>query len=375
MYVKPFKVEEWINAHERTAKYNISSTGVVNLTLDGLLELTGTDREAFLEELCSRRLSYGHIGGSPELLQGICGLYRTLRPVDVVPTHGAAGANHHVFYTLIEPGDRVVSIVPTYQQLYSIPEGYGADVKWLKLRKEDSFQPDLDELERLAAPGTKMICIINPNNPCGSVISNEALRRVVDIARAAGAWLLCDESYRHLTQNGEWIDSVADLYEKGISTSSTSKVFSMPGLRMGWIACRDHNFVASCLSHRDYNLVSCGNLDDTIAALALKHAGTLIERGQNVIRNNLQVVEDWVQSEPHISWVKPQGGSITLLYYDFDMNSYDFCQKLFDRTGVFVSPGDCFEMPGSFRLGYAGNTAEYLKAGLDGISRFMKTLE
>ena len=57
MYVKPFKVEEWINAHERTAKYNISSTGVVNLTLDGLLELTGTDREAFLEELCSRRLS------------------------------------------------------------------------------------------------------------------------------------------------------------------------------------------------------------------------------------------------------------------------------------------------------------------------------
>lgn len=113
MYIKPFKVEEWINAHEQTAKYNISSTGVINLTLDGLLELTGTDREAFLEELCSRRLSYGHIGGSPELLQGVCGLYRTLKPADVVPTHGAAGANHHVFYTLIEPGDRVVSIVPT----------------------------------------------------------------------------------------------------------------------------------------------------------------------------------------------------------------------------------------------------------------------
>ncbi|MGN0837760.1 MAG: aminotransferase [Pyramidobacter sp.] len=375
MHIAPFKVEEWINAHETTAKYNISSTSVQNLTLDGLLELTGTDRKSFLDSLCSRRLSYGDIGGSPELLKGICTLYKTLRPEDIVPTHGAAGANHHVFYTLTEPGDRVVSIVPTYQQLYSIPEGYGADVKWLMLRREDAFQPDLKKLEELAVPGTKMICIINPNNPAGSVISNEALREIVRIARNAGAWLLCDESYRHLTQNGEWIDSVADLYEKGIATSSTSKVFSMPGLRIGWIACRDRNFITSCLSHRDYNLISCGGLDDTIAALALNHSDKLIERGRRIIRTNLEIVDSWVKSEPHVSYVRPQGGSTTLIYYDFPMNSYDFCQQLFDRTGVFVSPGDCFEMPGCFRLGYASNPPEILKAGLEGVSQFMKTLE
>ena len=106
-------------------------------------------------------------------------------------------------------------------------------MRLLHLRQENDYLPDLDELRRLVASGAKMICINNPNNPTGALMSTELLREIVEIARGAGAYVLCDEVYRHLTQTDDWCESIADLYEKGISVSSMSKVFSLAGLRLG----------------------------------------------------------------------------------------------------------------------------------------------
>jgi len=190
MKIKPFAVEEWMNAYEEGAKYNIAETCVDSVSLDELFALTGQDIGAFLGNFSARRLTYGAIEGAPAFKQGICKLYRTISPEHIVPTHGAAGANHHVFYSLIEPGDRVVSIMPTYQQLYSIPESFGADVQILHLHRENNYLPDLDELRRIVTPGTKMICINNPNNPTGALMSTELLQEIVKIARSAGAYMV-----------------------------------------------------------------------------------------------------------------------------------------------------------------------------------------
>ena len=212
MQIKPFAVEEWMNEYETSARYNIAETCVDSVSADELFALCGEDRDAFLSAFCARRLTYGDIEGAPAFREGIAGLYRTIRPEEVVTTHGAAGANHHVFYSLVEPGDRVISVMPTYQQLYSIPDSFGAEVVTLPLKPEDGFLPDLQALERLAVPGTKLICINNPNNPTGALMDGETLRQIAEIARSAGAWLLCDELYRHLTGENGWSESVADLY-------------------------------------------------------------------------------------------------------------------------------------------------------------------
>lgn len=271
MKIKPFAVEEWMNEYEDGARFNIAETCVDSVSLDELFQLTGQDKKAFLNEFSARRLTYGAIWGAPAFKEGICELYKTISPEHVVTTHGAAGANHHVFYSLVEPGERVVSIMPTYQQLYSIPESYGADVQLLHLRQENDYLPDLDELRRLVTPGTKMICINNPNNPTGALMSTELLREIVEIAKRVGAWVMCDEVYRHLTQTDQWCESIADLYDKGISVSSMSKVFSLAGLRLGWIATHDMEAIKTMLSHRDYNLVSCGMFDEAVAGLSLIH--------------------------------------------------------------------------------------------------------
>lgn len=374
MKIKPFAVEEWMNAWEVGAKYNIAETCVDSISMNDLFELTGEDKTEFLNRLCARRLSYGDIEGLPEFRKGVCGLYKTLNIENIVPTHGASGANHHVFYSLISPGDRVVSIMPTYQQLYSIPESYGADVQILHLSKENNYLPDLEKLRRLVTPETKMICINNPNNPTGALMSEQLLREIVEIARSADAWILCDEVYRHLSQEDGWCPSIVDLYEKGISVSSMSKVFSLAGLRLGWIATHDMSVVKSCLSHRDYNLVSCGVFDEMLAAAALKHSDKLLERSRKIVRENLQILDDWVGSEPHVSYVKPQAGTTALVYYDLDIPSYEFCEEMYKKTGAFVTPGDCFEVPHSMRIGYAYGKQDLID-GLKAISEYiaMKT--
>lgn len=374
MKIKPFAVEEWMNAWEVGAKYNIAETCVDSISMNELFELTGEDKTEFLNRLCARRLSYGDIEGLPEFRKGVCGLYKTLNIENIVPTHGASGANHHVFYSLISPGDRVVSIMPTYQQLYSIPESYGADVQILHLSKENNYLPDLEKLRRLVTPETKMICINNPNNPTGALMSEQSLREIVEIARSADAWILCDEVYRHLSQEDGWCPSIVDLYEKGISVSSMSKVFSLAGLRLGWIATHDMSVVKSCLSHRDYNLVSCGVFDEMLAAAALKHRDKLLERSRKIVRENLQILDDWVSSEPHVSYVKPKAGTTALVYYDLDISSYEFCEEMYKKTGAFVTPGDCFEVPHSMRIGYAYGKQDLID-GLKAISEYiaMKT--
>lgn len=374
MKIKPFAVEEWMNEYEVGAKYNIAETCVDSVSLDELFELTGEDKEAFLREFCARRLTYGDIYSRPDFLDGICGLYKTVKPENIITTHGAAGANHHVFCSLVSEGDRVISIMPTYQQLYSIPESIGADLAVMHLKQENGYLVDLDELRALVTPDTKMICINNPNNPTGALMGKELLEEIVKIARSVDAYLLCDEVYRHLTQEDVWSESVADLYEKGISVSSMSKVFSLAGLRLGWIATHDAAALKAFLSHRDYNLISCGLFDDAVAALALSHRDVMLKRNQAIVRENLAILDAWVAEHKHFYYTKPKAGTTALVYYDYDIPSYEFCKEMYHKTGAFVTPGDCFEQPHSMRIGYACDQ-QTLKDGLAAIAAFADTLE
>ena len=373
MKIKPFAVEEWMNEYEVGAKYNIAETCVDSVSLDELFELTGEDKEAFLREFCARRLTYGDIYSRPDFLDGICGLYKTVKPENIITTHGAAGANHHVFCSLISEGDRVISIMPTYQQLYSIPESIGADLAVMHLKQENGYLVDLDELRALVTPDTKMICINNPNNPTGALMSREQLEEIVEIARGVGAYILCDEVYRHLTQEDSWSESIADLYEKGISVSSMSKVFSLAGLRMGWIATHDEAALCAFLSHRDYNLISCGMFDDAVASIALRHSDVMLRRNQTIVRENLAILDAWVAAHEHFYYTKPKAGTTALVYYDFDVPSYDFCKRMYRETGAFVTPGDCFKQPHSMRIGYACDK-QTLTEGLAALAAFGEML-
>jgi len=267
----------------------------------------------------------------------------------------------------------VVCVQPTYQQLFSVPASFGAEVVPLPLRPEHGWLPDLQELRSLLRAPTAMVVINNPNNPSGALMDAEALAELVDVVRASGAWLLADEVYRGLEHDGVRVPSVVDLYERGISTGSMSKVYSLAGLRVGWVAGPDE-VIEACVEHRDYTTISVGQLDERLATIALRALDKLLARNLAIVRENAALVDRWVRSEVRLSYVPPRAGTTVFVRYDYDLPSTELCQRLFDTTGAFVVPGAAFDWEGWLRLGYAFD-AERLADGLDAISQFFRTLE
>ncbi|MGQ0565364.1 MAG: aminotransferase class I/II-fold pyridoxal phosphate-dependent enzyme [Gemmobacter sp.] len=360
MRIEPFGVEQWMNAHETQCALNLAETCVHSLSIAELLALAGKN-ERDLSAVLPMRMTYGDIEGSPRLRTAIAALYAGQVPDNVVVTHGTIGANALVHAALVERGDRVVSIVPTYQRHTAIPASLGAEVVELRLRAEDGFLPDLGVLAQMAK-GARLIALTNPNNPTGALMGRGMLERVVEIARAAGAWVLCDEVYRGTEQEGDAVTpSITDLYERGISTAGMSKAFSLAGLRLGWV-CGPREVIDAVNLHRDYTTISVGMLDDHFATMALEAAPQVLARSRGIVRRNLAILDDWVQATPGVRHVRPRAGTTSMLAYGREMGSRAFCQRLLADTGVLFVPGEVFGMEGYVRVGYACET-DVLAAG------------
>ncbi|GAB2873832.1 aminotransferase [Paraburkholderia jirisanensis] len=370
MKIREFAVERWMDLYENRCELNLAETCVESLTVGELLRIAGKE-DAILAEILPMKLTYGAIDGTERLRTNVASLYDHQQASNVLITHGAIGANALVYETLVEPGDHVISVLPTYQQHYSIPESYGAQVGILQLREENGFLPDLDELRRMVTPRTRLIALNNPNNPTGSLMDQPFLEEIVRIARACGAYVLCDEVYRGADQHGSgFTASIADLYEKGISTGSMSKTWSLAGLRIGWLAA-PLELVARVRTHRDYNTISVGMLNDLLASLALENRTALLARNHDILRTNLALLDAWIAQEPAVSYVKPRSGTTALVRFDVGMNSRDLCVALVERTGVMFVPGSAFDIEGYVRIGFANNR-QVLEKGLARVSGFLK---
>ena len=373
MRIEDFAVEIWMNRWETRCRYNLAETCVDSITVGELLAMAGRTPADLAAELEPMRLGYGAIEGSERLRRAIAALYDTVTPDRVLVTHGAVGANHLVYESLVEAGDVVVAVTPTYQQHTAIPASLGAEVRRVALREAEGWRLDLDELAA-AASGAKLIAITNPNNPTGALLEAAAIDAIAVIAGQAGAWILADEVYRGLDQDGDGTSpSFADRYPRTIAVGSMSKAFSLAGLRLGWIAAPP-DVIDQVSRHRDYSVISVGMVDDLLAAIALEHVDAMLARNRAIVRGNLAMLDAWIAEEPRVSYGRPASGTTALLRIDAPMSSEAFCQGLLDDEGVLFVPGAAFDIEGTVRIGYA-NEPGVLAAGLERTSAFLERLD
>lgn len=367
MKIEPFGVEQWMNAWETKCELNLAETCVASLTLAELMQMAGTTQQ-MPSDLGALHMTYGEIRGSTRLRGLVAGMFADQNPDNVLITHGTIGANHMVYQALVEEGDHVVAVTPTYQQHTAIPRSLGADVTEIALSATRNWMPDWDAVAAAVTPSTKVIALTNPNNPTGALIERDGLARVAQIAREVGAWVLCDEVYRG-TEQGDPVPSIVDVYDQGISTGSTSKAFSLAGLRLGWIV-GPHDLLDACEIHRDYTTISVGIVDDYFAAMALEAKDVLLARSRAITRRNLAVLADWVAGEAKASFVAPRAGTTAFVALDVALSSYDQCVALLKDTGVMFTPGSALGVEGYVRVGFAC-APEVLKEGLVRVSQWL----
>ena len=178
MKLDEFVLENWLNpaANSEKNKVYLGGSCVLPMTVEELFELTGESMDDFFEELKKMNLGYGFFAGTPRLREAVSKLYKTVTPEDVVLVHGGTGANNTVVYTLIEPSDNVISIMPNYQQYYSIPKSIGAEVREIDLKPEAGYRLDIDEVRKAVDSNTKAIMFTNPNNPTGALLNLDEMQ-------------------------------------------------------------------------------------------------------------------------------------------------------------------------------------------------------
>ena len=321
MKIEPFALERWMTAHELSASYDIAESGILPLSTNDLLAFEEPEeRRAILEGLLESPLGYSEASGSLELRTTLAGTYRECGPENILVTTGAIEANFLLFNVLLDPGDHVVAVNPAYQQLNSVPRAVGAEVALWRIGPQ-SYRYDLDELERLMTPRTRLIVVNTPHNPTGAMLSEEELGRVYDLAESAGAWVLCDEAYRWLEVPGghRFAPPAFEYGSSAISVGTVSKPFGLPGLRIGWMAA-PAEVATECWSMRDYTSLSPGKLSDALAILAFKHRDRIVERNRKIISQNLEATKRFVEERSEfLSWTPPRGGLLALLRYELDV--------------------------------------------------------
>ncbi|MCC6791199.1 MAG: aminotransferase class I/II-fold pyridoxal phosphate-dependent enzyme [Thermomicrobiales bacterium] len=366
MKVETFALERWMSTWEMNVEFDIAESGIYPMTTREIIDLLPEEqRAAALDEVLDTRLGYTEARGTAALRSLIAETYRATSPEEILVTTGAIEANYLLFNTLLDAGDHIVTIYPAYQQLYAVAQAIGCDVSLWKLREEHQFRYDLDELERLVTPKTKLIVVNTPHNPTGAMLSAEQLRRVYDLAESFGAWLMCDEAYRWLDLPGgePMAPPIRDYGHRGISVGTFSKPFGLPGLRIGWIAGPEE-IVKACWAARDYISLSPGKLNDKLAQIALANRERIIARNHAIVTENMATAERWfAENADLVTWTPPRAGLLALMTYNVAVPSKELSDRLAGEYSVMLAPGSAFGFEGHLRIG-VGQTPEIFKEGL-----------
>jgi len=289
---------------------------------------------------------------------------------DVLVTAGAAQALFIIATSLLEKGDHLVVIRPNYATNIETPRAIQADISYLDLIFEEGFRIDPDKLMALVTPRTKYVSITLPHNPTGVTMSEADLRSVVGRVEAAGCRLLVDETYREMTF-GDPLPVAATLSDRTISVSSVSKTYGIPGIRSGWLVCRDRELMATFLAAKE-QIGICGSVvDEEIAARAFAQRDTWLPQINASIRRRFEVVSSWMAGEELMEWVEPRGGCVCFprIKPDVPVDVDEFYRALNDRYGAYVGPGHWFEQSRRhMRVGYAWPLPDELEGGLAAIS-------
>jgi aspartate/methionine/tyrosine aminotransferase len=369
MNLPPFLLERWQSEWENRVAFNLAESGVHPLSLEEALE---PERLAALGSL---RLGYTQTNGTPELRAAIASDYPGAGPDNVLVSNGTSEANFVALWRLLEPGDEMVVVLPNYMQLPGLAEGFGARLVPVWLQRAESWTLDAAELAARVGPRTRLICVCNPNNPTGAILSEREMEAIEAAAARHGSWILADEVYRDATREGPRPPTFWGRSEHVLVTSGLSKAFGLPGLRIGWLV-GPAPVVADLWGRRDYTTISPGALSDAVATLVLEPArrGRIVARTRALLQENWGILSRWLAERAAVvSVVPPRAGAIALVRHDLPISSAELSERLLREQGVLVVPGEHFGLAGHLRLGF-GNESAQLRAALDRTAALLDTL-
>jgi hypothetical protein len=360
MAIELFQMERMQSTWENLVDYDMSESGVRPLTMRELVEM-GLDLDGFLDQ----PLGYSQSNGTIELREAVAAIYPGAGVEQVEVTNGTSEANYLIALSLLKPGDDVAIEVPNYMQMPGIARSLGATVKTFRLRQDTGWEPDWDEFERAVTPRTRFLYLSNPNNPTGSILSAEAMARIVSRCEDTDTWLLADEVYLGAEIDHERTTSFWGMSDRVIVASGLSKAYGIPGVRIGWLV-GPRAVIEDCWSQHDYLTIGPNKLSDRIARVAVDPVNRerCYARTRAILRHNLPIAREWIAGfGGRLTWREPQAGAIALVRYGSATPSVEIADRVRVNQSTLIVPGSHVGLEGYLRI-WLGGREEFLREGL-----------
>ena len=361
-----FEMERMQSVWEHKVKYDLSESGVEPLTLE--------EAARDVKELLKVRLGYAEGVGLESTRAHVAEFHWKSAAENVVITTGTSEANFLAMLALVSAGDEVVVVMPNYMQVHGLATALGGRVREVWLREERAWTIDLDALAAAVNPRTRVICICQPNNPTGQVLSQAEVQSIVRIADQHGAWILSDEVYRGAERSAEESPSFSGRGKRILVTGGLSKVYGLPGLRIGWMV-GPRERIAAALEIKDYTTIAPATLSEGLAEIALERRKQLLERARFLINERWPLLEDWAAGHSRVlHWTPPAAGAICFFSYQYPIDSMQLVDRLIREYSTMIVPGIQFRAERHLRIGF-GMPSRVLHSGLAAIDRLLATID
>jgi len=350
MGLPSFKLEEYFSEHEFTAPHLFCVSDAEPFSMNEILQLADTECRALWDRL---GLGYTESRGMPLLREEIAAQYHSIDSTHVLCHCGAQEAIYCVMRSLLKKGDHVIVITPCYQSLKELPEVITGNVTLIGLDAEKGWELDIEQLQNSIVPETKMIVMNYPHNPTGALLSKTSFDAVIDIARARGVYLVCDEVYRLLeVDENSRLPAVADAYEKGISINVLTKAYGLGGLRVGWIASQETKVISKVSSYKNYTSICNAGPSEVLALIALRSSDALLSRNRAIVLENLELLDPFFEKyQTLFSWCRPKSGPIGFVKYQGDVER--LTREVLSDAGILLLPSSVYGYPANyFRIGF-----------------------
>jgi aspartate/methionine/tyrosine aminotransferase len=366
MQLKPFLLDAWLDQYEHNIDFNLAaSTGPV-WTVNDILALSDEEtRHRFL----NHNLVYSRPAGANSLREAIAEMQNV--PVEAVQiVTGASEALVVLMWLAAEPDANVILPQPGFTTFSALPESLGIETRYYHVRCENGFRIDSDEIERLSDSHTKLILINSPHNPTGATVSDEEMENLHDFAAERGIQLVSDEVY-HPIYHERQTKSAARLPHATV-ISDMSKAFSIAGVRTGWMIEHNAKRREQYWNARAYFSISNTTTGEILSEIAIRKRDIVLGKAQETATRNLKLFEGFMADHRDVlGWIPPQGGMTAFPWLISGENARPFCQAATEH-GILLAPGDCFEVPSHFRLGFAAAGDNFSKA-LERFGEFVKS--
>ena len=368
--LRPFALEVFFSKWEFTARHHLCASDMQSMTLTELLAMADAADRAAWDSLY---LGYTETWGSAGLREAIAATYERGAPAEILTFVGAQEGIFAAMHALLGPDDHAITIIPNYQSVESVPLSI-CETTGVALDPEHNWELDLGQVREAIRPNTRVISINFPHNPTGKVISRATLDELVAIARERGIYIFSDEVYRGVERRPDMtLPQVADIYERGISLNVMSKSYGLPGIRVGWVACRDAELLSRMERMKHYTSICGAAPSELLAQIALKAREKILERNRKLIAKNLPMLDAFFAEQPELfEWYLPDGGCIGYPRYLGKDGVEEFARKLVEQSGVLLLPASVYRSDlgptptDRFRIGYGRDNMEAGLAALRG---------